>query len=85
MLEADGVAHAFGDAPALGPGPLSPGLAGRAGPMSALIPDLTGRGFDAVDSPGQAFAYGDAPYFGDVSTVVPNYSGRVVGIAVHPG
>jgi hypothetical protein len=38
-----------------------------------------------VDIAGQAFAYGDAPYFGDVSTVVPNYSGRAVGIAVHPG
>jgi hypothetical protein len=85
MLEADGVAHALGDASALGLGPRSPGLAGRAGPMSALTPDLTGRGFDAVDIAGQAFAYGDAPYFGDVSTVVPNYSGRAVGIAVHPG
>jgi SpoIID/LytB domain protein len=85
MLEADGAVHAFGDAPGVGLGPLSPGLASRDSPMTAMAPDPTGQGFDAVDAGGQAFAYGDAPYFGDVSTVVSNYSGLVVGVAVHPG
>jgi hypothetical protein len=39
--------------------------------MSGLIPDFTGQGFIAVDGTGQAFAYGDAPYDGDVTTAVP--------------
>ena len=49
-----------------------------------MIPDFSGQGFDAVDGSGQAFAYGDAPYFGDVTTAVPGYSGHAVGIAVTP-
>jgi hypothetical protein len=52
--------------------------------MTGLIPDLSGQGFDAVNASGQAFAFGDAPYFGDVTTAVPGYSGHAVGIAVTP-
>ena len=85
MLEADGAAHGFGAAPAVGLAPGSPGLGAMASPMVALIPDATGQGFDAVDGSGQAFAYGDAPYFGDVTTAVPGYSGHAVGIAAVPG
>ena len=54
------------------------------GSMTGLIPDFSGQGFLAVDGSGQAFAYGDAPYFGDVTTAVSGYSGHVVGIAVTP-
>ena len=54
-------------------------------PMTGLIPDFSGQGFDAVNGSGQAFAFGDAPYFGDVTTAVPGYSGHVVGIAATPG
>ena len=54
-------------------------------PMTGLIPDFSGQGFDAVNGSGQAFAYGDAPYFGDVTTAVPGYSGHAVGIAATPG
>ena len=54
-------------------------------PMTGLIPDFSGGGFDAVNASGQAFAYGDAPYFGDVTTAVPGYAGHAVGIAVTPG
>ena len=50
-----------------------------------MVPDFSGRGFNAVDGSGQAFAYGDAPYFGDVTTAVSGYSGHVVGIAATPG
>jgi len=53
--------------------------------MSAMIPDYSGNGFDAVDGSGQAFAFGDAPYFGDVTTAVPGYAGHAVGIAATPG
>jgi hypothetical protein len=53
--------------------------------MTGLIPDFSGGGFDSVNASGQAFAYGDAPYFGDVTTAVHGYSGHVVGIAVTPG
>ena len=75
----------FGDAPQVGISPASPPLSGMRGPMTGLIPDFTGQGFEAVDGAGQAFAYGDAPYFGDVPTVVNGYSGHAVGIAVTPG
>ena len=53
--------------------------------MTGLIPDFSGRGFDAVNGSGQVFAYGDAPYLGDVTTAVNGYSGHVVGIAATPG
>ena len=55
------------------------------GPMTGLIPDFSGKGFVSVNASGQAFAYGDAPYLGDVTTAVPGYTGHVVGIAVTPG
>ena len=54
-------------------------------PMTGMIPDFSGQGFDAVDGSGQAFAFGDAPYFGDVTTAVSGYSGHAVGIAATPG
>ena len=63
----------------------SPGPASRTSPMVALIGDASGQGFDAVDAGGQVFAYGDAPYFGDVSTAVSGYTGHAVGIAATPG
>ena len=62
-----------------------PALGSMTSPMTGLIPDFSGQGFDAVDGSGQAFAYGDAPYFGDVTTAVPGYSGHAVGIAATPG
>jgi hypothetical protein len=52
---------------------------------TGMVPDFSGQGFDAVNASGQAFAYGDAPYFGDITTVVNGYSGHAVGIAVTPG
>ena len=85
MLEANGTPHAFGDAPPVAVAADSPGPGSMTSPMTALIPDFSGQGFDAVDGSGQAFAYGDAPYFGDVSTVVSGYSGHTVGIAATPG
>ena len=75
----------FGDAPPVGIGTGSPALSALKGPMTGLIPDFSGQGFIAVDAGGQAFAYGDASYFGDVTTAVPGYSGHVVGIAATPG
>ena len=38
-----------------------------------------------VDGSGQAFSYGDAPYVGDMASVVAGYSGRIVGSAASPG
>jgi hypothetical protein len=85
MLEASGTAHAFGDAQAVTVASDSPPLSSMKGQMTGLIPDYSGGGFDSVNAGGQAFAYGDAPYFGDVTTAVPGYSGHVVGIAVSAG
>jgi SpoIID/LytB domain protein len=84
LLEADGVAHAFGDAPGVGVSPASPGLGSRTSAMTALVADRSGGGFDAVDGTGQVFAYGDAPYFSDVASIVHGYTGHVVGIANRP-
>ncbi len=86
MLEASGTVVAFGDAAAgLTTGADSPPFALANSPASALIPDLSGQGFVVVDQKGQAFSFGDAPYFGDVASTVNGYTGRVVGIAVTPG
>jgi SpoIID/LytB domain protein len=86
MLAGNGTVYNFGDAPAgLQPGADSPSISLANSPMSAMIPDLTGEGFDVVDQTGQAFAFGDAPYFGDVASTINGYSGHVVGIAVSPG
>ena len=42
-------------------------LSSMRSPMTGMIPDFSGQGFDAVNASGQAFAYGDAPYFGDIT------------------
>ena len=86
VLDARGQRHAyaFGDAPTVALSPVSPALGTLKSPMTGLIPDFSGQGFDAVNASGQAFAYGDAPYFGDVTTAVPGYAGHAVGIAVTP-
>ncbi len=70
--------------PTVGVAGVSPTLSTMKSPMTGLIPDFSGQGFDAVNGGGQAFAFGDAPYFGDVTTAVPGYSGHAVGIAVTP-
>ena len=84
LLESDGAVHPFGDAPPVGLAPGSP-TPTSASAMTALIPDFSGQGFVAVNARGQAFAFGDAPYLGDVTTAVSGYSGRAVGIAATPG
>ncbi len=85
ILGANGTPYDFGDAPTVALSSASPGLATLKSPMTGLVSDFTGQGFDAVNASGQSFAYGDAPYFGDVTTAVPGYSGHAVGIAVTPG
>ena len=84
LLESDGGVHPFGDAPAVAIATGSP-VPTFLSAMTGLIPDFAGQGFIAVNARGQAFAFGDAPYFGDVTTAVSGYSGRVVGIAATPG
>ena len=85
MLEANGTSHAFGDAASVSLSAASPPLSARTSSMTAMIPDFSGQGFDAVDGSGRVFAFGDAPYFGDVITAVPGYAGHAVGITVTPG
>ena len=85
ILEANGTVQAFGNAPAVSPGAVSPGISAATSPMTAILPSADGQGYVLVDGSGQAFSYGDAPYFGDVASTVPGYSGRVVGIAASPG
>ena len=52
--------------------------------MTAIVSSADGQGYEVVDSAGQVFSFGDAPYFGDVASTQPGYSGRVVGIAASP-
>ena len=49
--------------------------------MTSIVSTADGQGYLIVDRAGQAFSFGDAPYFGDVASTVPGYSGSVVGIA----
>jgi hypothetical protein len=49
------------------------------------VASADGQGYTLVDGSGQAFSFGDAPYFGDVASTLAGYSGRVVGIAASPG
>jgi hypothetical protein len=53
--------------------------------MTSLVASADGQGYTLVDGSGQAFSFGDAPYFGDVASTLAGYSGRVVGIAASPG
>ena len=52
--------------------------------MTSIVLHGDGQGYVLVDRSGQAFSFGDAPYFGDVASTVPGYSGSVVGIAASP-
>ena len=52
-----------------------------AAPMTSIVSTADGQGYLMVDRAGQVFSFGDAPYFGDVASTVPGYSGSVVGIA----
>jgi SpoIID/LytB domain protein len=85
MLEANGTVQAFGNAATLAPAAGSPVISAARSAFTSLVPTADGLGYILVDSSGQAFSYGDAPYFGDVASVVPGYSGRIVGIAASPG
>ena len=86
MLEANGTVQGLrGARNAASAAPLRPASASAKSPMTAIIPSADGQGYSLVDSSGQAFTFGDAPYFGDVASTVPGYSGRVVGIAASPG
>ncbi len=85
LLEADGTVQGFGAAPALAPGEGSPGIGSADSPVTSMTPSTDGQGYVVVDDSGQAFSYGDALYAGDVASVVPGYSGLIVGSAANPG
>ena len=84
MLEAAGTVAAFGGAVTAAPGADSPAIASADSPMTAIVSSADGQGYEVVDRAGQVFSFGDAPYFGDVASTQPGYSGRVVGIAASP-
>jgi SpoIID/LytB domain protein len=85
MLEANGTVQGFGAAAILPPAATSPGIVAAKSPMTSLVASADGQGYTLVDGSGQAFSFGDAPYFGDVASTLAGYSGRVVGIAASPG
>jgi hypothetical protein len=85
ILEANGTVSAFGTTPPAAPGADSPGIAAAKSPMTTILSSADGGGYELVDTSGQAFSYGDAPYFGDVAGTIAGYSGRVVGMAASPG
>jgi SpoIID/LytB domain protein len=85
LLEAVGTVHGFGAAPAVAPGGGSPGVSSADSAVTAMAPSPDGKGYVVVDARGQAFSYGDVLYAGDVASVVPGYSGLIVGSAANPG
>jgi hypothetical protein len=84
MLEANGTVQGFGGAISEAPAVDSPAISSADSPLTSIVPSGDGLGYVVVDRAGQAFSFGDAPYFGDVASGVPGYSGSVVGIAVSP-
>ena len=85
MLEANGTVEAFGGAlPTAPPAAGSPLISSAGSPLVSIASSADGQGYVVVDRAGQAFSFGDAPYFGDVASIEPGYSGSVVGIAVSP-
>jgi SpoIID/LytB domain protein len=84
MLEADGTVEALGGAPTVAPAAGSPLVSSAGSPMTSIASSGDGLGYVVVDRGGQAFSSGDGPYFGDVASTEPGYSGSVVGIAVSP-
>jgi SpoIID/LytB domain protein len=85
MLEADGTVEAFGGALlTAAPEAGSPLISSAGSPLTSIASSADGLGYVVVDRGGQAFSFGDAPYFGDVASTEPGYSGSVVGIAASP-
>jgi SpoIID/LytB domain protein len=84
MLEANGTIEQFGGASSAAPAAGSPLISSAGSPLTSIVSSGDGLGYVVVDSGGQAFSFGDAPYFGDVASSQPGYSGSVVGIAVSP-
>ena len=85
MLEAGGTVAAFGGALPRRPGPNRRPSPRPTAPMTAMVSSADGLGYEVVDRAGQVFSFGDAPYFGDVASTEPGFSGSVVGIAASPG
>jgi hypothetical protein len=84
MLEANGTIEQFGGASSAAPAAGSPLISSAGSPLTSIVSSGDGLGYVVVDSGGQAFSFGDAPYFGDVASSLPGYSGSLVGIAVSP-
>jgi hypothetical protein len=64
----------------------SPLISSANSPMTSIVPlRRTARATWWSTSSGQAFSFGDAPYFGDVAVHRARLLGRVVGIAASPG
>jgi SpoIID/LytB domain protein len=80
LLGADGGLFAF-DAPYAGSLPGSRVV----DTAVAMRPSATGGGYDIVANSGRMYAFGDAPFLGDVATAVPGYRGGVRGMDVHKG
>ena len=51
----------------------------------AVVPTHTGQGYLVVTGSGRVTNFGDAPQFGDLTTALTSYGGRVVGAAATPG
>ncbi|HMD46638.1 MAG TPA: SpoIID/LytB domain-containing protein [Acidimicrobiales bacterium] len=81
MVASDGGIFTFGDAHFEGS---AAGTAAGAG-AAAMVPTHTGLGYLIVTSGGLATNFGDAPQFGDLTTALSSYGGRVVAAAPTPG
>jgi SpoIID/LytB domain protein len=78
LVGADGGIFTFGNAPFYGS---LPGL-GINDTVGSVAPTPDGGGYLMAGQSGAVYAFGDAPNFGGVAQLVPNYTGRVLGISV---
>jgi len=79
-VASDGGIFSFGDAHFYGS---MGGTAGGDG-TAAILATANGQGYLLVTSGGMVTAFGDAPLLGDLTTVLSNYDGTVVGVAPVP-
>jgi len=80
LVARDGGVFDFGDASFAGSG-----AGNLPGGAAALGATADGQGYLIAASSGSVFNFGDAPFLGDVPSVIGNYQGHVLGLAVHHG
>jgi hypothetical protein len=51
----------------------------------AVQPTADGGGYEMVSAAGAVYNFGDAPWFGGMAQIVPDYRGTIIGVSAHRG